>query len=371
MKGDIRRLSLPAIYLFLLMLGMLLGRSIFPESFRSGQAHYWLIIPLLFVISRLRLGRSSPVDCPRWIMIGSIVVLSGIGAISLINDLVDLIYPPAVVVERFDGDSIGSTTARFAEQLSNQWQQNDLRGDKKFRFSLRNRTGSDNNTATAPFFRIAGTERWLRVSMQPAQPTLLTSVAHPLLIPFIPPLRLWGGGVPFGMEVDQIGATAQFLTLLADGMMTESEEGDLALIDAAKLGGKWTSRIHQGIPLLLAAERRLKRAVRGEHLQMVYVSCALRQLSRALSSGSFHGDPELEAALRTDYGVALWLSGISTPGLTPQHRAIALWKKVASRKELPEHARVAARENAAWAVAELAKGKKANRKKSRNNRGAK
>jgi hypothetical protein len=297
-------------------------------------------------------------------LVFSIVVLSGLGSISFINELVDSIYPPALVIERFEGDSIGSTTARFAEQLSNEWQRNDLRGDKKFRFSLRNRSGSDKNMGTPPFFRVAGTERWLRVSMPPAQPTLLTSVAHPLLVPFIPPLRVWGGGVPFGMEVDQIGATAQFLTLLADGMITESQEGDLALIDAAKLGGKWTSRIHQGIPILLAAERRLKRAVRGENLQMVYISSALRQLSRALSSGSFQGAPELEAALRTDYGVALWLSGISTPGLTPQHRAIAIWKKVASRKELPEHARVAARENAAWAVSELAKGKTANRKKA-------
>jgi hypothetical protein len=170
------------------------------------------------------------------------------------------------------------------------------------------------------------------------------------------------------MEVDKIGATAEFLTLLADGIITEGEEGDLALIDAANLGGYWNSLIHRGVPILLAAERRLQRAVSGEHLQMTYVSCALRQLSRALSLGSFSGNPELEAALRTDYGVGLWLFGIPAPGRVSQLRAIALWRKVASTKELPEYARVVARQNADWAVAELAKRKGANRKKSRSNR---
>jgi hypothetical protein len=145
--------------------------------------------------------------------------------------------------------------------------------------------------------------------------------------------------------------------LLAEGMMTEDESGDLSLIDAGKMTGLWTSLIHRAVPLALAAERRIVRALRGRHIQRAYLDCAVQVLSRALKLGDFSKDVELLAALRTNYGVALWLHGEWTDNWrkseSAKRRAISSWRSVIAEKRISEAARAIARANEEWATGSL------------------
>jgi hypothetical protein len=343
----------PVLFVFAaLMLGVLSVRTFFSDILQAGFLQYLVFSLIVLVFLRLRVGY---LVCPRTLLFCSVLIVSGIASVPLAADLVNRVYPPVLVVDRFEGDPIGAARTRFVEQLGHHWDRHQIAGEDRFRFSLRSSVSSDGEVQGATPLRLGGTERWLQVTFPDPQPIMLAAEAHPALRPFTPRLKLWGGGVSFGMLVDRFGATAEFLTLLAAGLLRSGEGGELVLMDASEVEGAWTAPFHRAVPLLIVAERRLQQAVQGENLQLAYVSCALQLLSHALALGSFEGNLELQAALRNDYGVGLWFLGTSAPGRVSQRRAIALWQKVATMKELPDYARLAAQHNRDWAVAELAK----------------
>lgn len=342
-------------WVLLLVFSAVLVRGTFPGYVASGAAQFLFIPVIAAVLWHIHV---FGVQCPRWLIGGAIVgVLALTVASSFVESAVAWWRPPVVIVARFDGDIRGEATARFAEQMRDYWERCDLSSRGWLRFLrgtikpiLWDRPGS-------PLFVAKGTERRLTISLPPSKSRSLRAVANPELAPSLPPLQMWRGGVSFGLSVDRLGATAQFLVLLAEGMMTEDESGDLSLIDAGKMAGLWTSLIHRAVPLALAAERRIVRALRGRHIQRAYLDCAVQVLSRALKLGDFSKDVELLAALRTNYGVALWLHGEWTDNWrkseSAKRRAISSWRSVIAEKRISEAARAIARANKEWATGSL------------------
>lgn len=354
-------------------LALTLVRTVFPDAVQSGVGQYVGLLPIVAIVIKLQL---KGIRCPRTVLAAALVGIGVIGSIPLVRQLRAQLAPPPLVVARFDGDLLGSATARFSEQLNYQLERHQLPRTTWALLSAaaaRTLEGDMQSAASVipksadaqPLVVVRGTERRLRIVMPPARPVLLPSLAHPSLAPIFPPLKLWGGGVSFGVSVDQLGATAEFLTLLVDGMSTPGELGELSLVDAGKLGGLWTSVIHRAVPLLLVSERLIARAISGEEVQEAYLSCASRHLSRAISLGNFSRDPELQAALYTDYGVVLWLRWAFFGDKAARKRAIVLWRAVSSSPVLNKGAKEAANANIELASrSSIPKKKGADRRKS-------
>lgn len=340
--------SLPLAVVFLgSLIALILLRTIFPEAVQSGVVQYAGMLPIVALLWKLRL---KGIYCPRKILGVALVAIGVIASIPFVQHVRTQGAPPSLVLARFDGDLLGSATARFSEQLGYQLQRYHLPRSIWARVSAPATATLDWHTQSSaevtpksadvrPRLVVGGTERRLWIAMPPARPVLLPSLAHPSLAPFLPPLQLWGGGVPFGVSVDPLGATAEFLTLLINGMTTPGELGELSLVDAGKLGGLWTSFIHRAVPLLLVSERLIGRAIAGEQVQEAYLRCASRHFSRAISQGSFSRDPELQAALYTDYGVVLWLRWTLLGDKAAKKRALVLWRAVSSSPGLSEAAK--------------------------------
>lgn len=366
--------SLPLAVVFLgSAIAFLLLRTIFPEAVQSGMVQYVGLLPIVAVLWKLRL---KGICCPQRVLAAALVAIGVVASIPFVQRIRTQGAPPSLVLARFDGDLLGSATARFSEQLGYQLQRYHLPRSTWARVSSPAAATLDwhtpssaevtpNSTDGGPLLVVSGTERRLRITMAPARPVLLPSIAHPSLAPFLPPLKLWGGGVPFGMSVDSLGATAEFLTLLINGMKTPGELGELSFVDAGKLVGLWTAVIHRAVPLLILSERLIGRAISGEQVQEAYLKCASRYLSRALSQGSFSRDPELQAALYTDYGVVLWLRWILLGDKAAKKRALVLWRAVSSSSGLSTAAKEAAITNAEVASRSSAPKKKGTHRRKR------
>ncbi len=342
-------------WVLLFVFSAVLVRCAFPGYVASGVAQFFFIPLIAASLSYIRL---FGVRCPRWLIASAIFgVLALTVATSFVENAFAWWRPPAVMVARFDGDIRGEATARFAEQMRAYWERHDLSSRGWLRFLRGAIKPIFWDRPGAPLFVAGGTERRLTISLPPSKSLSVRAVANPELAPSLPPLQMWRGGASFGLSVDTLGATAHFLVLLADGMVKEDESGDLSLIDAGKMTGLWTSLIHRGVPLALAAERRIIRAVSGRHIQSAYLDCAVQLLSRALNLGDFSKDAELLAALRTNYGVALWLHGEwidnSRRSDNAKRRAISAWRSVMAEKRISEAARAIARANEEWATGSL------------------
>lgn len=326
---------------------LLLVRLLCPDAVQSGAVQYF---SLLLIVASLWKIRLFAVQCPRWVFWVGLIGVAVIGGVSIIQRIRAQISPPPLVLARFDGDPLGSATARFSEQLTYQFNRYQLPRASWVSLSKqaadalgwRSRSAAEMSAAhtnrgitdARPLLVVGGTERRLRVMMPPARPVPISSIAHPALAPFLPPLKLWGGGVSFGVSVEQFGATAEFLASLVEGILTSGAQGENALIDAGKMGGLWTSIIHRAVPLLLVSERLITRAVAGERVQEAFLACASRHLARAISLGDFSRDRELQAALYTDYGVVLWLRWAFFQDKKAKKRALALWHAVSSSSDL-------------------------------------
>ena len=339
--------SLPIAVAVLFLIGaLLLLRTIFPDAVQSGAVQFFAVLPIVAVLWKTRINE---IRCPRKVLGAGLLGIAIIASIPLAHRIRAQLAPPSLVVARFDGDFLGSATARFSEQLIFQFRRHNLPRTGWTSISRKavdaldwRKRPSGEESANSPLLIVHGTERRLQVTMPPARSVLLPSLANPSLAPFLPPLKLWGGGVSFGLSVEQFGATAEFLTLLIDGMLKKGELGDLSLIDAGKMGGFWTSLIHRAVPLLLVSERLIARAVAGDRLQESYLNCASRHLSRAISLGDFSRDRELQAALYTNYGVVLWLRWMLFRDKIARQRALVLWRAVVSSPHLNAAAKEAA-----------------------------
>lgn len=113
----------------------------------------------------------------------------------------------------------------------------------------------------------------------------------------------------------------------------QPEFDDLA-IGLGRMKARWTSQAHLAFPLWLAGTRHLVRALEQSELDIGELRCAVTQLKQAIKQCRGRKSPQLEAAARSNYALALLLYADSSPKrerfrkAALRHLAVAVrWRK--------------------------------------------
>jgi hypothetical protein len=87
----------------------------------------------------------------------------------------------------------------------------------------------------------------------------------------------------------------------------DTTEFERAAYTLARTQARWTSRSHLAVPMWLAGTVHLIRALSASALEAGELSCAITKLQDAIAQFRTHDNPGLEAAVRNNYAIALFV----------------------------------------------------------------
>jgi hypothetical protein len=93
----------------------------------------------------------------------------------------------------------------------------------------------------------------------------------------------------------------------------DRQEFDAVATGLSRMRARWTSGAHLAFPLWLAGTRHLVRVLEQPELEFAELRCAVVQLKQAIRQCKGQGTPQLEAAARSNYALALLLYADSSP----------------------------------------------------------
>ena len=222
-----------------------------------------------------------------------------------------------------------------------------------------------------------GNRRWLNVSLKRREPKSLDELEIPAAHEWLRALRLVLTVPVIGLSYNPPNETGGFLALLFSGLAGGSRgtvlspSQELHLRDAGEMVAAWTSFAHKAYPYLLLGNHYLAQAFSREAYQAGEMHCALRAYLRGLSFLRPGNNPDLEAALHNNLGVALAARYVmEEPGPLKKYpiKHFALAKKAGhalNRFGFVPQASVEAVRNVYLIRSLMVKGKKKNYRKAR------
>jgi hypothetical protein len=169
---------------------------------------------------------------------------------------------------------------------------------------------------------IWGSERWMTASLQQYPPRPMSSfpvdsvamevlarakVADLMIVTSVPSVSL-----SHGHEKASVHFLAELVQLWREvpNVMTpgvDTTEFERAAYTLARTQARWTSRSHLAVPMWLAGTVHLIRALSASALEAGELSCAITKLQDAIAQFRTHDNPGLEAAVRNNYAIALFV----------------------------------------------------------------
>lgn len=169
---------------------------------------------------------------------------------------------------------------------------------------------------------IWGSSRWMNVALQAHAPLSLAqfprnSVARGVLA------RNGWSDLQLATSVSYVGLSGgnddvavhfigkliplwrDFPSVLAAG--EDREYFDVTAQSIAQMQARWSSRAHLAVPLWMSGTRHLVKATEGIPIEGAELACALRDFELALAQFHARDNPELMAAVRNNYAIALFV----------------------------------------------------------------
>ena len=173
-----------------------------------------------------------------------------------------------------------------------------------------------------------GGSRWMNLTLRSYAPLALSSfpkgsVASDLLkARAIPDLYIFRSIPSVGMSHGHERGTLHFLSKIikiwreipvsvAPGANSWIFEGEMEALAATQ--ARWTSRSHLALPLWLAANAHLVRAIENPHVKVADLNCAVKQYVEALSLFRTRDNPALELVIRNNLAIAQLVMIDQTP----------------------------------------------------------
>lgn len=194
--------------------------------------------------------------------------------------------------------------ARFPKQIHSEQQARKLLDDDH---ELQLVTWEQQNAANG--------RRWVWLSMQPTQAIDLAALASQKLPRYLQSLRLIKSVPASGFSYEPRGESAAFLAYLVSGLagaqaQASAEQRELAILSlsqALAIEGGWTSYAHRSLAGLFLGNAYFQTAISSSNFGRTEAACAIGAYQQALGLIRPGDNPELEAALFNNLGVALYI----------------------------------------------------------------
>lgn len=177
-------------------------------------------------------------------------------------------------------------------------------------------------------------KRWIWLSFPSRAHTTLGAVASGHLPAELLSLQIVESFPASGLSFEPAGESATFLGLLIRGLAgvakgipgTKHEEALLALKQAMQLEALWTSYAHRTVAGFFLGNAHLKAAFAAQQTAIGELDCASSAYRQALGSIRDGDNPELEAAVYNNLGVALYLRAYLLSQNSEAKQATKAWR---------------------------------------------
>jgi hypothetical protein len=221
-----------------------------------------------------------------------------------------------VLINRFQGDELGSRTRRFVSRFPSSLRLSQFE-ITRLPFQVDSPKLAQRLLLAEPNVRavIAGSTEFLDVHFPPRPFVRLQDINSRAVSGPAAQLRLIQSVPYLGVPLDEVGAGESFLSDLMRGYPRRNQLGPLEpmqlvdLTSAAERVAFWKTFSHRAYPYLLLGNHYFNEIVKKQQFGGVLRSCAFNSFKQALGLQHFHNNPNLYVAASNNFGVFLVYEG--------------------------------------------------------------
>lgn len=239
-----------------------------------------------------------------------------------------------ILIARFEGDEMQNLTRIFRELVNTQT----TREGNVFAHSYYESIGSYKEAreflAEHPKLSLVtwGNRRWINIIFKDERDSQLRDFGLTSDFAAMGSLKIVNSVPLVGLSFQPQRDTARFVAEIALGSSVVNPRGsqqdrELALYHALGTAGTWTSFAHRGFAGLKLGNLLLEQAIKNDSISRMTLNCAISAYQKGLSFLRPKDDPELNAALRNNLGVAIYIRSIFDGSIKQRSIGVQLIRK--------------------------------------------